>query len=153
MRKLLFLASAQPLGDAALLLLRVFIGVFLVWGVWDSITTSEKLAEYVTFLRDHGFPAPQVLAPVSVYLQLAIGLAFILGICTRWAGILCAVHFAIAIVTVDHHGGMRGIFPSGCLILIGLYLATHGAGRYSIDQAIRANEVPRSLGGDVRLKR
>jgi uncharacterized membrane protein YphA (DoxX/SURF4 family) len=52
---------------------------------------------------------------------------------------------------VDYLGGMRGIFPSGTLFVIGLYLATHGAGRLSLDEALRANEVPRAA-GSVRLK-
>jgi len=47
---------------------------------------------------------------------------------------------------------MRGIFPSGCLVFIGLFLATYGAGRLSVDEAMRANEVPRSS-GSVRLKK
>jgi putative oxidoreductase len=153
MRKFLFLAGAQRFGDAALLLMRVFVGLFLVWGVWDNITSAERMAEFAAFLGKHGFPSPRFLAPVSVYLQFAIGLAFVLGAGTRWAGIACAVHFAIAIGMVDHHGGMRGIFPSGCLIVIGLYLATHGAGIFSVDQALRANELPRTLGGGVRLRK
>ena len=66
-----------------------------------------------------------------MYLQLAIGLGFVLGLFTRWAGILCALIFAVAIAMVDRFGGMRGIFPSGCLVVIGLYLATYGAGRFS----------------------
>jgi putative oxidoreductase len=78
--------------------------------------------------------------------------AFVLGLLTRWAGIFCVVHFAIAIVMVDHHGGMRGIFPSGCLVMIGLYMATHGAGGLSFDAALRANDLPRAASG-VRLKR
>ena len=76
----------------------------------------------------------------------------ILGVFTRWAGIFCAIHFAIAIAMVDRHGGMRGVFPSGCLVFIGLYLATYGAGRLSIDAAMRANEAPRTM-GSVRLKK
>jgi putative oxidoreductase len=153
MRKLLFLGSAQRFGDAALLLLRLFVGLFLALGVLDNITSGERMAEFAEFLRTHGFPSPGLLAPLSAYAQLGIGVAFILGAGTRWAGIICAVHFVIAIAMVDYKGGMRGVFPSGCLVLIGLYLATHGAGRYSIDQAIGANEVPRTLGGGVRLKR
>lgn len=152
MRKLVYLPTAQRFADAALLLLRLFIGLFLVWGVWDNITSGERMREFAGFLRTHGFIAPQLLAPVSVYLQLAMGLAFMLGIFTRWAGIVCAVHFAIAIVMVDYQGGMRGIFPSGCLVVMGLYLATHGAGRLSFDEALRANEVPRAV-GSVRLKK
>jgi putative oxidoreductase len=153
MRKLVFLGAAQRFGDFALLLQRVFVGLFLVWGVWDNITSAERMQEFIEFLTKFGFPSPRLLAPVSVYLQFAIGLAFIFGIFTRWAGIFCAINFVIAIVMVDHLGGMRGIFPSGCLVVIGLYLATYGAGRFSFDAALRANEVPRTMGGGVRLKK
>ena len=152
MRKLVFLGPAQKFSDFTLLLMRVFVGLFLVWGVWDNITSREQLHEFAQFLGKHGFPMPRLLAPVSAYLQLAIGIAFVLGMFTRWAGLLCAIHFGVAIVMVDHLGGMRGIFPSGCLVVIGLYLATYGAGRLSIDAALRANEVPRAA-GSVRLKK
>jgi putative oxidoreductase len=152
MRKFLFLAPAQSLGDFSLLLLRLFVGLFLVWGVWDNVTSTTRMQEFAGFLAQHGFASPRLMAPLSVYLQLAIGVGFVLGLFTRWAGILCAIHFAIAIAMVDRHGGMRGVFPSGCLVFIGLYLATYGAGRFSIDAALRANELPRAVGG-VRLKR
>ena len=152
MRKLLFLAPAQGFGDFSLLLLRLFVGLFLVWGVWDNVSSAARMQEYAEFLAQHGFSSPRLMAPLSVYLQLAIGLGFVLGLFTRWAGIFCAIHFAVAIAMVDRHGGMRGVFPSGCLVFIGLYLATYGAGRFSIDAALRANELPRAVGG-VRLKR
>ncbi|HUQ11693.1 MAG TPA: DoxX family protein [Steroidobacteraceae bacterium] len=152
MRKFLYLSNAQRFGDFALLLLRLFVGLFLIWGVWDNITEASRMQEFVEFLRKHGFPSPRLLAPVSVYLQLVIGVAFILGLFTRWAGILCVINFAVAIAMVDRYGGMRGIFPSGCLIAIGLYLATHGAGRFSLDASLKANETPRASSG-VRLKR
>jgi putative oxidoreductase len=147
MRKLLFLNSAQRFGDVALLVLRVFVGLFLIWGVWDNITDSARMQEFVAFLTKHEFPSPKILAPVAVYLQFAIGLGFVLGLFTRWAGIFCVIVFVVAIAMVDRFGGMRGIFPSGCLVAIGLYLATHGAGRFSVDAALRANELPRSNGG------
>jgi putative oxidoreductase len=152
MRKFLYLSNAQRFGDFALLLLRIFVGLFLIWGVWDNVTDPARMQEFVEFLRKHGFASPKLLAPVSVYVQLLVGVAFILGFLTRWAGILCIINFAVAIAMVDRFGGMRGIFPSGCLIAIGLYLATHGAGRFSLDASLKANEVPRGNGG-VRLKR
>jgi putative oxidoreductase len=151
MRKFLFLASAQRFSDFALLLLRVFVGLFLIWSVWDSVASSERMHDFAAFLAKHKFPSPEILAPVSLYLRLAIGLGFILGLFTRWAAIFCVVHFAIAIALVDRFGGMSGIFPSGCLVVMGLYLATHGAGRFSIDATLRANDLPRSNGG-VRFK-
>jgi putative oxidoreductase len=147
MRKLLLLNSAQRFGDVALLILRVFVGLFLIWGVWDNITDSARMQEFTAFLAKHEFPSPKILAPVSVYLQFAIGLGFVLGLFTRWAGIFCVIVFVVAIVMVDRFGGMRGIFPSGCLVGIGLYLATYGAGRFSVDAALRANDPPRSDGG------
>ena len=152
MRKLLFLASAQPFADFTLLLLRLFVGLVLVWAVWDEVSSTERLHQYAQFLGKHHFPSPAVLAPVSVYLQLGIGVGFILGLFTRWAGLLCAIHFCIAIAMVDHSGGMRGIFPSGCLVVMGLFLGTYGAGRLSLDATMRANDVPRGA-GSVRLKK
>jgi putative oxidoreductase len=147
MRKFLFLSSAQRFGDFALLLLRVFVGLFLIWGVWDNVTDSARMKEFTSFLGKYEFPSPEILAPVAVYLQLLTGIGFVLGLFTRWAGVVCVVVFVVAIAMVDRHGGMRGIFPSGCLVAIGLYLATHGAGRISVDAALRANEAPRSNGG------
>ena len=152
MRKIVFLASAQRFADFTLLLMRVFVGCFLVWSVWKNVTSLEQMHEYEEYLGEHGFSSPRLLAPVSVYLQLAVGICFVTGVFSRWAGLLCAIHFAVAIAMIDHSGGMRGIFPSGCLVVIGLYLATHGAGRFSIDAALGANELPRVTGG-VRLKK
>lgn len=151
MRKFLFLNSAQRFADFALLLLRLFVGLFLIWGVWDNLTDAVRMQEFASFLEKHRFPSPGILAPVSVFLQLAIGLGFVLGLFTRWAGILCVVVFVVAIAMVDRFGGMRGVFPSGCLVVIGLYLATYGAGRFSVDAALRANDLPRSTGG-IRFK-
>ena len=152
MRKFVFLAPAQRFADFTLLLLRVFVGCFLVWSVWKNVTSLEQMHEYEEYLGEHGFSSPRLLAPVSVYLQLAVGICFVTGVFSRWAGLLCAIHFAVAIAMIDHSGGMRGIFPSGCLVVIGLYLATYGAGRFSIDAALGANELPRVTGG-VRLKK
>jgi putative oxidoreductase len=152
MGKLLFLSSAQRFGDFALLLLRIFVGFFLIWGVWDNVADTARMAEFADFLAKHGFIQPKLLAPVSVYGQLLVGIAFVLGLFTRWAGILCVVIFMVAIIMVDSAGGMRGIFPSGCLVGIGLYLATHGAGRLSVDAGLKANDMPRATGG-VRLKK
>ena len=152
MRKILYLSAAQRFGDFALLLMRVFVGLFLIWGVWDNITDPARMREFVEFLRQHHFASPGVLAPLSVYAQFLVGIAFVLGLFTRWAGILCVVNFAVAILMVDRFGGMRGVFPSGCLVFIGLYLATHGAGRLSLDAAMKANDAPRGNTG-VRLKK
>ncbi|TAJ69998.1 MAG: DoxX family protein [Phenylobacterium sp.] len=130
------LAPLATGSDAAFLALRLGTGAFLVWGVWDNITSAEHMATFAGFLRQHGFPAPEILAAFDVWLQFAIGVLFILGLGTRWAGLACAANFVIAIVMVDHLQGWRGAFGSQCLVGIGLVLATHGPGRFSVDDRL-----------------
>lgn len=132
-RDLIGLAPARKHDDAVRLLTRVAVGAFLIWGVWDNVASTEGMAEFETFLARHGFPAPHLMAPLSVYAQLAIGVAFIAGLLTRWAGVICTINFIVALAMVDRLAGVRGAFPSIALILIGLLLATGGAGRYSLD--------------------
>jgi putative oxidoreductase len=113
--------------------MRLSIGGFLVWGVWDNITSDAHMDRFVAFLRQFKFPFPELLAPFDVWLQFGIGLAFIAGFLTRWAGLLCALNFLIAIAMVDRFAGIRGAFPAWALVVIGLVLATHGPGRLSLD--------------------
>ena len=130
---LIFLSPLKRHADVGLLLLRLMVGGFLVWGVWDNISSAAHMNEFVRFLAKHHFPAPELMAPLSVAAQFSVGLAFIFGLFTRWAGIICAVNFIVAIVMVDRLGGIRGSFPSACLVMIGLYLALYGAGRFGFD--------------------
>jgi putative oxidoreductase len=135
--RLIVLPQLAAGSDLAFLALRVSVGAFLVWGVWDNITSAEHMATFAKFLDAHGFPAPELLAPFDVWVQFAIGVAFVIGLATRWAGLLCAVNFVVAIAMVDHLQGWRGSFGSMCLVAIGLVLATHGPGRYAVDRLLR----------------
>lgn len=144
MRKGLLLDPLQRYADHALLIMRLFVGTFLIWGVWDNVVSAERMQEFIAFLEKFGFVAPTFMAPLSVWVQLLVGVAFVLGLLTRWAGLVCALNFAIAVIMVDRFGGLRGAFPSGCLIVIGLYLAARGAGRFSLDvivKGMRASDV------------
>lgn len=120
--------------DAVLLATRLLVGTFLIWGVADNILSGDRMREFERFLAGHGFPAPGLMAPVSVYAQAAVGLAFILGIATRWAGLVCAFNFIVAVVMVDAKLGIRGAFPATALILFGLLFAALGAGRFSLER-------------------
>lgn len=133
MREVFLLSGAARYSDGALLLMRLLVGAFLVWGVWDNVSSNAHMQEFVTFLQKFGFPAPEVAARISVWAQLLVGLCFIAGFMTRWAGLVCVVNFAVAIAMVDRLAGIRPSFASACLVVIGLYLATHGPGRYSVD--------------------
>ena len=119
--------------DLALLAARLVVGAFLILGVWDNIASAERMAEFETFLRVKGFAMPAQMAPLSVWAQFLVGIAFIAGFAIRWAGLICAFNFVVALVMVDAPLGIRPAFPAAALVLFGLIFATIGAGRISID--------------------
>jgi len=119
--------------DLALLAARLVIGGFLIYGVWDNIVRAERMAEFEKFLTVKGFALPGLMAPLSVYAQFLTGVAFIAGFAIRWAGLICAFNFIVALVMVDAPLGIRPAFPAAALVVIGLLFATIGAGRLSIE--------------------
>lgn len=122
--------------DAALLAMRLVVGGFLIFGVWDNIVSAERMAEFEKFLTIKGFAMPGLMAPLSVYAQFLAGAAFIAGFATRWAGLICAFNFIVALVMVDAPLGIRPAFPAAALVVIGLVFATIGAGGISLDRMI-----------------
>jgi putative oxidoreductase len=133
MRQNLLLPKLQRGSDVAFLLLRVLVGVFLVDGVWDNVTSAHRMAEFATFLSKHHCPLPALAAPISVYAQLICGGLFVAGLLTRWAGLIMAFNFVVAMVLVHLSQSLREQFPALVLIAVSLVFATHGAGRYALD--------------------
>ncbi len=122
--------------DATLLALRLLTGTFLIYGTWDNITSAERMIEFTEFLRQFGFAAPSILAPLSVWAQFACGVMLVLGLLTRWAGLLICFNFIVAVVMVHWAEDFRGWWPAIILVGLGLHFSASGAGRFSIDAAI-----------------
>lgn len=137
MKRILFLDVAKGFSDTSLFLLRLLTGAFLVWGVWDNIVSAERMAEFETFMTQFGFAAPGVLAPLSVYAQFACGILFILGLFTRWAGLLMAFNFIVGFLMVHLADDFRAQFPALILIAVSLHFAAAGGGRFSLDRLFR----------------
>lgn len=135
-RMLLLLPGLKRHADAAWLAARVLTGAFLIDGVWDNVTSTARMAEFVEFLRHNRFAAPEFMARLSVYVQLAIGAALVPGIFTRWAGLLLAFNFIVGVVMVHLGQSFREIWPAAVLVVLGLMFATYGAGRYSVDNKL-----------------
>ena len=140
LKRLLFLPDLQSGADLALLLMRAVVGAFLIWGVWDNISEPARMAEFAGFLAQHDFPAPTLMAPLSVWAQFVCGVAFVLGLFTRWAGLVCAFNFVVAVVMVDAAGGIRAAFPATMLVLVGLLFATYGGGRFALDSLLERSK-------------
>jgi len=133
MKNLLFLTGNARHADFGLLLLRCATGGFLVYQSHDNVLSAARMAEFVKFLDHFHFAYPQLMAPLSVYAQFLAGIAFILGLFTRWAGLVTAFNFSVALWMVDSLNPYPSWWPSGILIFLGLYFGLRGSGRYGID--------------------
>lgn len=139
-RKLFLLESFGRYADWGLLLLRVQAGAFLVYGVQDNVLSTDRMEEFSFFLAENRFPVPDIMAPVSVYLQFICGVTLTIGVLTRWTGIIIAVHFIVALIMVHWAQDFRGWWPAIVLVGIGLQYTLTGAGRFSVDALLARNE-------------
>lgn len=133
MRETLFLPAAERHADFGLLLLRLVTGGFLVYQSHDNVISAERMGEFVKFLTQFNFVYPEFMAPLSVYAQFAAGIAFILGLFTRWFGLITAFNFIVAVWMVHWNDPVPGIWPAAILVFLGLYFGLRGAGRYGLD--------------------
>jgi putative oxidoreductase len=137
-RKWLLLEPLAAGQDLVLLLLRLLTGWFLVWEMCPNISSAETMTLVVGYFAQHGFAYPEFFAPLSAWAQFVIGVALILGLLTRWAGLLLAFNFVVGLVMVHMSDTFRDQWPAWALLGFGLLFATAGAGRYAVDQAFAA---------------
>ena len=139
-RDWLLLTPLARLADVGLLLLRWVTGAFLVWQSHDNIVSAARMAEFETFLVQFNFPLPELMAPLCVWAQFLCGIAFVLGLLTRWAGLITAFVFVVAVWMVHWPQDFPGWWPALILVFLGLLFATLGAGRYSLDHRIERRD-------------
>ena len=132
----LLLTPLSRFADIALLLLRWVTGAFLIYQSHDNVFSAERMAEFEKFLTQFGFVAPQLMAPLSVYAQFVCAILFILGLLTRWAGLVTAFNFVVAVWMVHSPEPFNLWWPALVLVFLGFLFATAGAGRYSLDALI-----------------
>ena len=133
LKRLLFLPDNARFADFGLLLLRCATGAFLIYQSHDNVFSAERMDEFETFMTQFGFVYPELMAPLSVYAQFAAGIAFILGLFTRWFGLITAVNFIVAVWMVHWSDPVPGIWPAAILVFLGLYLGLRGSGRFGLD--------------------
>ncbi len=132
-RRLLFLPGNERFADFGLLLLRWVTGAFLIYQSHDNVLSAARMDEFEKFMTQFGFVYPELMAPLSVYFQFAAGIAFILGLFTRWFGLITCFNFIVAVWMVHANDPVPGIWPAAILIFLGLYFGLRGSGRYGLD--------------------
>ena len=133
MTDIVFLRRNQRFADLGLLLLRCVTGAFLIYQSHDNVFSAARMDEFEKFMTQFGFAYPQLLAPLSVYAQFTAGIAFILGLFTRWAGLITAFNFTVAVWMVHWNDPVPGIWPAAILVFLGIYFGLRGSGRYGLD--------------------
>ena len=134
LRRFLFLPGNDRFADFGLLLLRIATGAFLIYQSHDNVLSAARMDEFVKFLTQFKFVMPEIMAPLSVYAQFAAGFAFILGLFTRWFGLITAFNFIVAVWMVHWTDPVPAIWPAAILIFLGLYFGLRGSGAYGLDR-------------------
>lgn len=148
----LLLTPLGRLGDLGLLLLRWVTGAFLIYQSHDNVFSDARMDEFVKFLTQFNFVAPELMAPLSVYWQFAAGIGFILGLLTRWLGLITAFNFTVAVWMVHWPQDFPGWWPALILVFLGLLFGTLGAGRYALDALIACRHAPSTRGSYYETK-
>ena len=123
-----------PRHDVGLLLLRLFIGTRLVYGVIDNVVSWQHMLAFAEFLENFGFPVPVASAVLSVYVQLIAGMGILTGFQIRLASILIVVNFVVALLMVHFPSGdsFEAMTPPLAMLFGAATLMFTGPGKFSL---------------------
>ena len=119
-------------GGIGIFILRLFLGIRLLYGVVDNILHWDRMKEFEAFLIEHRFPFPLLSAIVSVYAQAIAGLLFIAGWKIRWAAAVMVINFVIALVMVHWGQTFEQMTTVLFMIISAVLLLFTGAGKYAV---------------------
>lgn len=127
------------LGNAALLLARIGVGVVFAAHGWQKLF-GQGLGATAAGFEKLGVPLPAASALYASVVELVGGIALIVGLAVPVAGVLLALDMLGAFLLV--HAG-NGIFVTkggfelvAALGLASLLLAVFGSGRFGLDELI-----------------
>lgn len=126
--------------NVGLAILRVAVGtIFLAHGAQKFFVFG--LAGVISAFEQMGVPLPGITGPLVAFVELFGGLALIVGLLTRLAGLGLAIDMLGAMLLVHLSAGF--FLPNGIEFTLALFAATvlltlTGAGAYSLDSTIEA---------------
>lgn len=127
-----FFDANKPVG---ILLLRVFVGTRLFYGVIDNVLSWERMIEFSSFLEANQFPFPIISAIISVYVQLIGAIFILLGYKIRFASMLLIINFLVALLFVHIRANdtIELMTPALAMLFGCLTLLFTGADRISLE--------------------
>lgn len=131
--------NKSALTTTALAALRIILGFLFAAHGWQKFNEWTIAGTQASFAK-MGVPAADVMAPAVAVLELAGGIALILGILTRVVGALLVVDMLGALFLVHAPAGVFAANGGYELVLLlaaaSFALALTGAGRLSVDRAL-----------------
>lgn len=120
--------------DLGVFLLRLFIGLRLIYGVQGAVFSWDTMNKVGIFFEKFHFPIPIVCAAVSVYAQFISGILFVLGWKTRYAASLMVINFTVAWIMVDRFGTIEEMTPALAILFSSILFLFQGGGKFSLDK-------------------
>lgn len=119
--------------DAGLLILRVVLGIIMLYHGWPKLTDLDGTIEGFTGM---GIPLPALSALFATLAEVGGGLLLLLGALSDVAGLLFAIDMLGTITFVHAKNGFAvnegGVEWPLALLAMALAVALAGPGRYSI---------------------
>lgn len=137
MKNLIAFLSSQR--DVGYLIMRVMGGGVIFWAGWLKMFGPGFSGIGDGFAK-MGIALPQVAGPFILLLEFGGGAAVILGLFTRYLGVLFTIEFIVALLAVKLGAGYGAFRIDLMLIAFGVLIATHGAGRYSLDKKLNLGD-------------
>ena len=131
MKSLLRTLNAQS--AVALAILRVVMGIILVVAGYGKVFAGGFA---IGFFGKVGIPLPQIAGPIISFLELGGGILLIVGLFTRYLGVLLTLEFIVAAFVQASllEKGIMGARLEYMVIVGAIILVTHGAGALAIDR-------------------
>ncbi len=131
--------NQSRLTTTAITTLRIVLGFLFAAHGWQKFNEWTIAGTQASFVK-MGVPAAEIAAPAVAVLELAGGIALILGILTRVVAALLALNMLGALFLVHAPAGVfaaDGGYELVLLLAAGAFaLALTGAGRASVDRAL-----------------
>ena len=126
-----FMRMLNSQSAVALAILRVVMGIiFVVWGYGKVFGGGYAIG----FFTKAGIPLPEIAGPIVSFLELGGGILLIVGLFTRYLGLLFTIEFIVAAITIANLKGIMGARLEYMILIGAFLLATHGAGALAIDR-------------------
>ena len=114
---------------------RVMMGFVLAFSGFQKLTGG--MAGVAGFFGQVGIPLPEVMAPFITALELVGGIMLILGLFTRWLGLLYVIEFIVASFWVVSPARGLAMGRLALMMLAGaLMLVLAGAGKAALDEML-----------------